>query len=573
MTETTILSYVAYIGDGSQTNWTFNFPYLDRSHVHVSVDDVEVGNWSWQEEFKIQFYEAPSAGSSILIRRITPRDELVTISNGATLRGEDLNTQARQAFYIAQEASDLASLISLQTIQAPDSDAGRVELEFPSIEDRADGILGFGSDGAFRVFTGADMPQGPVGDQGPLGEQGPLGPQGATGLSGPQGATGPQGVTGPVGDQGPAGVAGPQGPTGLVGPRGPEGEQGPQGLFGPQGPQGIPGVSGPQGNAGIQGPQGPQGPEGPIGKSFDPDESGLTADRSVFDAAPRNFSYLDTELGLVYWKLSNDVGAWSTGVTFGRGLQGLQGPQGPQGNIGPEGGKGDTGPQGLQGPQGGEGPTGPQGPQGESGEVGPQGIQGESGEVGPQGPQGMAGANGPQGAMGPQGPEGPQGQRGANGVNGTVGATGPEGPKGDKGDKGSTGPVGPTGPQGDKGDKGSTGPTGPQGVSVIESGSNSNGRFVKFADGTLICYTPDSVAMTGTTDNTTRVGTWVFPYPFVSAKDYGVAWSFLENTSGGGSLNSARSNMNVQATMCFLVGYATRSGTSYFSAIAIGRWK
>ncbi|MDX0568323.1 hypothetical protein GOD83_31205 [Sinorhizobium medicae] len=209
--------------------------------------------------------------------------------------------------YSAQEAADEATLATANTLAAPDTDAGRVLLKFPTIEDRANTVLGFDENGQFRPFTSADMPKGPVGDKGPTGEQGPLGPMGPTG---------------------------PQGPIGPTGPRGPEGPQGPQGIVGPQGPQGIPGIMGPQGSQGIMGPQGPQGPEGPVGKTFDPDASGLTADRSAYDAEPKNFSFIDTELGIVYWKLSNDIGAWSTGVTFGRGPQGLQGPQGPQGVVG-----------------------------------------------------------------------------------------------------------------------------------------------------------------------------------------------------------------------------------------------
>ncbi|MBO6893595.1 MAG: hypothetical protein JJ866_16760 [Roseibium sp.] len=256
------------------------------------------------------------------------------------------------------------------------------------------------------------------------GAQGPKGPTGDQGAIGPTGAEGPEGPQGPQGERGPIGYQGPMGPVGVQGPEGPRGPEGPAGPTGGQGPIGV---------------QGPQGPEGPIGKSFDPDASGLTADRNAYDAEPANFSFLDVETGTVYFKLSNELGTWSTGVPFGRGPTGLQGPQGIQGPAGPVGmshrgtwsgletyevrdtvfydgsyficvaqnanvtpadtsaewdlvaSKGERGLQGQQGIQGADGPQGIQGP---------EGIQGIQGETGAQGPTGAQGAQGPQGDPG-----------------------------------------------------------------------------------------------------------------------------------------------------------------------------
>lgn len=460
-----ILSFVVYTGDGTKKKFTFNFPYLSRDHIRVLVNGVETGSYSWTGTNEITLNTAPASGKFVIIKRVTPNATLLSqINDGSTLRSEDLNRQAQQAMYSAQEAADTATLAVTGTLTAPTTDAGRVTLKFPTIEDRAGNVLGFDETGQFRPFTSADMPKGLPGDKGPIGEQGPLGPLGPTG---------------------------PQGPIGPTGARGPEGPQGPIGIVGPQGPQGIPGIFGPQGSQGIMGPQGPQGPQGPVGKTFDPDASGLTADRAAYDAEPKNFSFIDTQLGIVYWKLSNDIGAWSTGVTFGRGPQGLQGAQGPQGVVGPQGAQGNVGPQGVQGPQGVVGLTGPIGPTGATGGTGPQG---------PSGP------TGPQGPTGPTGPQGKEGMvwRGAYsaatayviddvvsysnasyiciaaGTNrtpdtattywsvvaarGATGATGSQGPTGPTGPQGATGPQGSDGPQGVKGNTGATGPQGPAGA-------------------------------------------------------------------------------------------------------------
>lgn len=463
-----IHSFVVYLGDGVKKKFTFNFPYLSRDHIKVLVDGVETGSYSWTGTNEITLTTIPAKGKFVTIKRQTPNATLLSqIEDGSTLRSEDLNRQAQQAMYSAQEAADEATLATANTLAAPDTDAGRVILKFPTIEARANNVLGFDELGQFRPFTSADMPKGPPGDKGPTGEQGPLGPMGPTG---PQGPIGPTGARGPEGPQGPAGIVGPQGAQGIPGIMGPQGSQG---IVGPQGPQGMPGPTGPQGPqgaigpVGIQGPQGPQGPEGPVGKSFDPDASGPFSDRAAYDAEPKNFSFIDTENGIVYWKLSNDIAAWSSGVMFGRGPQGLQGPQGPQGIIGPVGPigmnwKGDwssvtayavrdavysatqgasyicvqahtnkavtdtaywqlIAARGTQGIQGVQGPQGVVGPKGDTGNTGPQGIQGPQGVVGPKGDIGPTGATGGTGPQGPAGPTGPQGPTGPTGPQGTKG--------------------------------------------------------------------------------------------------------------------------------------------------------
>lgn len=128
-----------------------------------------------------------------------------------------------------------------------------------------------------------------------------------------------------------------------------KGPQGVQGFQGPQGPQGIQGLQGIQGPQGLQGPPGVQGPQGPKGDSFSPDAIGLTSDRVNYDDEPKGFSFLDSQTGYLYFKLSGASGDWSSGITF---------TTGPQGPVGPQGVQGPQGPQGVEGPQGPVGPAG-----------------------------------------------------------------------------------------------------------------------------------------------------------------------------------------------------------------------
>ena len=99
---------------------------------------------------------------------------------------------------------------------------------------------------------------------------------------------------------------------------------------------------------------------------------------------------------------------------------------------------------------------------------------------------------------------------------------------------------------------------------IIESGSNANGEYVKYADGTLICYHKMSVDA-GLTN-------WVYPIPFISIPPY-----------IGGIVRTTGSNPN---SYVITIGEADSTDTGIqaltssnvhksltnVSVIAIGRW-
>ena len=68
------------------------------------------------------------------------------------------------------------------------------------------------------------------------------------------------------------------------------------------------------------------------------------------------------------------------------------------------------------------------------------------------------------------------------------GATGPQGPQGPTGPQGATGPQGPQGPTGATGARGPTGATGPQGPAGASAVAASGSNWVRFSDGTQICW-------------------------------------------------------------------------------------
>lgn len=134
------------------------------------------------------------------------------------------------------------------------------------------------------------------------------------------------------------------------------------------------------------------------------------------------------------------------------------------------------------------------------------------------------------------------------GAKGDKGDTGAQGPRGATGATGPQGPQGPTGATGARGATGATGPQGPAGASAVAaSGSN----WVRFSDGTQICWY--SINSDG------NDYTWSFPVAF-SNTAYSVVScpiSFLSFVC-----------KNKSTTSCTLPG--TNDTTCY--SIAVGRW-
>jgi hypothetical protein len=112
---------------------------------------------------------------------------------------------------------------------------------------------------------------------------------------------------------------------------------------------------------------------------------------------------------------------------------------------------------------------------------------------------------------------------------------------------------------------------------IVESGSNDNGSYIKFADGTMICILEIEVSdqainlQYGDTALYTGRRTWTFPAAFTQ-KPSVTCSQFHWGTSGSWGGVSGKSLVNTS-----LVGYdfyQRATGTNVeISAIAIGRWK
>ncbi len=106
--------------------------------------------------------------------------------------------------------------------------------------------------------------------------------------------------------------------------------------------------------------------------------------------------------------------------------------------------------------------------------------------------------------------------------------------------------------------------------SMIGSGSNSNGYFIKFPDGTMICKT---YVASQTTDSTGRA-TWTFPAAFVTGEIPTVTVSPVASLSA--TQNAIIGTTPTPTGVVFLHtinGAAINAQTVRYCATAIGRWK
>lgn len=398
------------------------------------------------------------------------------------------------------------------------------------------------------------------GPQGPKGDKGDPGTQGERGLTGPQG---PQGIAGPKGEKGEQGLVGPEGPQGQRGPAGPQGPQGPIGNIGLTGPKGEKGDTGPRGIQGEQGPKGetgsvgPQGEKGPRGDSFRItdvlDNTKLLPDVST---VTDNFAYLvrkneeevEYEDGAHLFILLVGNNTWTDNGPFS-GVAGPQGPQGVQGEQGPQGIQGETGSpfqiyDTLESFASLPDPT----------TVTNNNVylilKDEEGNVFPIPHIAvLLVASQSWYDVGPMGTQGPKGDTGL-GV--------PEG-----------GTVGQVLVKNSNTDYDTSWKTG---FMISESGSNSNGNYIKFEDGTMICYTQKSLEIACTAQ-------WITLYEGgTSAGDLPMTFSstpicMVSNTQPDGYLEGIRDTTTTSWGTVRMALPASGTRTFSVTLLAIGKWK
>ena len=112
-------------GDGSTTDFSFTFPYINESDVKVTITDangVPQSNtaFTFANATTLSFTTAPANNRTIRIFRDTNLDNAeVTFFAGSAIRAEDLNDNQNQVLYSAQEVENNAILLTGGTMTGP----------------------------------------------------------------------------------------------------------------------------------------------------------------------------------------------------------------------------------------------------------------------------------------------------------------------------------------------------------------------------------------------------------------------------------------------------------------------
>ena len=94
----------SYTGNGSTTNYSFTFPYLETTDVKVKLDGVDTTAYSFANATTVQMNSAPANGAKIIIYRNTNNDtKPATFYAGSAIKSEDLNNNYDQILYSVQE--------------------------------------------------------------------------------------------------------------------------------------------------------------------------------------------------------------------------------------------------------------------------------------------------------------------------------------------------------------------------------------------------------------------------------------------------------------------------------------
>ncbi len=106
---------------------------------------------------------------------------------------------------------------------------------------------------------------------------------------------------------------------------------------------------------------------------------------------------------------------------------------------------------------------------------------------------------------------------------------------------------------------------------IAESGENANGRWIRFSDGTQICYA--SITIPYLNANNLRY-TWYFPVPFVKVPSV----SGGQNLPPDGKRTDIYPYVSVTRDYMYVAIYSyegifTSGDTAYANPLAIGRWK
>ena len=123
----TQFAFNTYTGNGSTTQYSISFSYIDSTHVKCFLDGVSTTAFTISSS-TITFNTAPTNNAVIRIERQTPVDSrLVDFQDGSVLTEAELDMSANQNFYAVQEITDdQSNNLALTTADVYDANNKRI---------------------------------------------------------------------------------------------------------------------------------------------------------------------------------------------------------------------------------------------------------------------------------------------------------------------------------------------------------------------------------------------------------------------------------------------------------------
>jgi hypothetical protein len=103
-------SFLEYTGNGSTTAFSITFDYLDSAHLACTVNGTSTSFTLSNGGATATLGSAPASGAAIKFSRTTSQaTRLTDYVAGSVLKESDLDTDSKQAFFMAQEGIDTIS--------------------------------------------------------------------------------------------------------------------------------------------------------------------------------------------------------------------------------------------------------------------------------------------------------------------------------------------------------------------------------------------------------------------------------------------------------------------------------
>lgn len=124
-----------YVGDGVEVNYSVGFPYVEKSHVTVYLDNVETTAFTWLNDTVITMDVAPADQVAIAIIRYTQRSvRLVDYTDTSIMNEEVLDKDSNQLFFVMQETLDVTETAIIE------DESGDLDASNRKIINVADGV-------------------------------------------------------------------------------------------------------------------------------------------------------------------------------------------------------------------------------------------------------------------------------------------------------------------------------------------------------------------------------------------------------------------------------------------------